>query len=126
MADEKKKHAGGRPPKYKHVEDMQVLIDKYFNDCDETETPYTITGLAMALDMTREKVIKYGQKDEFRDAIKKAKQKVENSYELRLIKNGRAGDIFALKNFGWTDRQETEITGGININISGKVKDWAE
>ena len=125
MADEKK-NKGGRPPKYKHVEDMQALIDKYFNDCDETETPYTITGLAMALDMTREKVIKYGQKDEFRDAIKKAKQKVENSYELRLIKSGRAGDIFALKNFGWSDRQETSITGSVDIKIGGSVKDWAK
>jgi hypothetical protein len=71
-------------------------------------------------------VIRYENKDEFRDTIKKAKQKVENSYELRLIKNGRAGEIFALKNFGWTDRQETEITGGVNITIGGKVKEWAK
>ena len=120
------KHAGGRPLKYKDATEVQRLIDKYFQECDETGTPYTITGLAMALEMSREGVIRYENKDEFRDTIKKAKQKVENSYELRLIKNGRAGEIFALKNFGWTDRQETEITGGININIGGKVKDWAE
>lgn len=125
---EVKKHPGGRPPKYKSVEDMKAVIDKYFEECDNTETPYTITGLAMALDMTRDQVIKYAAKDEFKDTIKRAKQKVENSYELRLIKSGRAGDIFALKNFGWVDRQEIDqsVKGEMTINITGEAKEWAK
>jgi hypothetical protein len=115
MTTEKEKHPGGRPPKYKTVDEMQKVIDRYFIECDQTETPYTITGLAMALDMTRDQIIRYTDKDEFRDAIKRAKQKVENAYELRLVKQGRAGDIFALKNFGWIDRQEVESTNH-NLN----------
>lgn len=102
------KHPGGRPPKYKAAEDMQAKIDEYFNECDTNEIPYTITGLAIALDMTRDQILKYSDKEEFKDTIKRAKQKVENAYELRLVKLGRAGDIFALKNFGWADKQEIE------------------
>lgn len=29
----RKKHAGGRPPKYIEVETMQYKIDKYFDSC---------------------------------------------------------------------------------------------
>lgn len=113
-------HAGGRPPKYKSAEEMQTVIDRYFIECDQTETPYTITGLAMALDMTRDQILKYSDKEEFKDTIKRAKQKVENAYELRLVKQGRAGDIFALKNFGWVDRQEVD---SINHNLNESLDD---
>jgi hypothetical protein len=37
--------------------------------------------------------------------INHAKLRIENSYELSLRKNGRSGDIFALKNFGWSDKK---------------------
>jgi hypothetical protein len=30
------------------VEEMQVKIDTYFEECDKKEEPYTITGLALA------------------------------------------------------------------------------
>ena len=51
----------------------------------------------------------YGKRDKFSDAIKKYKLMVQNAYERDLRRKGRSGDIFALKNFGWTDR--TELTG---------------
>ena len=44
--------------------------------------------------------------EEFSYIIKRAKLCVENSYEL----SGTAFDIFALKNMGWTDKQENEHT----------------
>jgi hypothetical protein len=56
----------------------------------------------------------YQNKDEFSYTIKKAKLRIENAYEKRLIQNGRSGDIFALKNFGWTDKQEIENNVSIN------------
>jgi hypothetical protein len=118
----------GRPPKYKTPEEMQIAIDKYFLGCEANNVPYTITGLAYALDMTRDQLIKYERKDAFTDTIKKAKLKVENGYELRLIASGRAGDIFALKQFGWSDKQEVDqnVKGEMSINITGQVKDWAK
>ena len=42
---------------------------------------------------------------------------MQESYEKSLRKNGRTGDIFALKNFGWTDRQEIESENK-NINMT--------
>ena len=106
---------GGRPVKFKTPEEMQKKIDEYFAHCDEKENPMTITGLALALDMSREGLCFYSDKDEFADTIKKAKQKVEEQYEKRLVHRGNAGDIFALKNFGWEDKTKQELNGSVNV-----------
>lgn len=100
------KNKGGRPLKYQTPEQMQKAIDLYFNQCDKTDTPYTITGLALSLDMDRKGLILYAEKGEFSNTVKQAKARVENDYELSLRRRGNAGDIFGLKNFGWTDQRE--------------------
>lgn len=106
----------GRPLKFETVEILQTKIDDYFATCPEDE--WTITGLALHLDTDRFTLIHYEERTEFIDAVKKAKQKVENGYEKDLKKHGRAGTIFALKNFDWNDRQEIkhEISQGF-LNI---------
>ena len=105
----------GRPLKFKTVEELQEKIDDYFADTPKDE--WTITGLALALDTYRQTLLNYEEKDEFVDAIKKAKQMVENGYELDLKKSGRTGTIFALKNFDWKDKTETDVTtNGESIN----------
>ncbi len=104
------KHPGGRPLKFKTVEELDQAITAYFRDTKEDE--WTITGLALALDTTRQTLINYEGREEFLDTIKKAKLKVENGYEKDLKKHGRSGTIFALKNFDWRDRQETDVTSG--------------
>lgn len=111
-----KKHQGGRPPKYKTKEEIQEKIDKYFMDCDRKNEPYTVTGLCLALDICRDTLSEYMKKDEFSDTIKKAKLKVENYLEKRLINdNSTTGIIFNLKNnFGWKDKQEVEHSGEVN------------
>lgn len=103
------KHAGGRPPKWETVEELQKGIDDYFDTTGKEE--WTVTGLALHLDTSRDVVLDYQEKDGFSYAIKKAKLKVENSYELDLKKSGRTGTIFAMKNFGWKDKTEVENTG---------------
>lgn len=109
----------GRPRKWNTPEELQKDIDEYFKNCSENKIPLTITGLALALDTTRETLMDYQNNDEFSYTIKRAKLHIENAYEQRLIVNGRAGDIFALKNFGWKDKQEIEadVNSDININI---------
>lgn len=111
------KHAGGRPPKYKTKEEMQEKINKYFEQCDECNEPYTVTGLGMALDMSRQDLINYSNKDEFFDTIKKAKLRVENYLEKRLINDSSTtGIIFNLKNnYGWKDKQEIEHSGKLKL-----------
>lgn len=100
--------AGGRPLKFKSVEELQQKIDAYFNSTPKDE--WTITGLALALDTTRELFLEYKDRPEFADSISKAYMMVHNSYELGLRKRGNAGDIFALKNFGWKDKTEVDNT----------------
>lgn len=112
------KHAGGRPPKYKTKEEIQKKIDAYFIQCDKDNEPYTVTGLGLALDMSRQDLINYSNKEEFFDTIKKAKQRVENYLEKKLIKDSSAtGIIFNLKNnYNWKDRQE------IDANVNQEIK----
>ena len=105
----------GRPLKYKTVDDIKPLIERYFEDTPKDE--WTITGLALALDTSRKTLVEYEGKDEFSNTIKRAKEMVENSYEIDLKKSGRTGTIFALKNFDWKDKSETDITtNGESIN----------
>ena len=44
--------------------------------------------------------------------VKKAKEMVHNAYEKDLRRKGRSGDIFALKNFGWTDQRNVDLSTG--------------
>lgn len=108
----------GRPLKFETVEILTTLIDKYFQETKKEE--WTITGLALALNTSRETLINYQEREEFFDTIKKAKDMVEHSYELDLKKKGHSGSIFALKNFDWSDKQQvdqkTEHSGSIAIS----------
>lgn len=111
----------GRPKKYTEVEIMQQKIDKYFKECDQNKEPYTITGLALALDLDRKSINNYSKDSEFFPTIKKAKLKVENYLEKHLITdNSTTGIIFNLKNnYDWTDKKELQHSGNINNPFEG-------
>lgn len=115
------KRSVGRPLKFGSVEKLQKQIDGYFKECDTKDIPYTITGLALALDTSRETLINYEKKEEYFDTIKRAKLFVEHGYELRLISRGGSGDIFGLKNFGWTDKQDLNLGGQEDNPIKGDL-----
>ena len=59
-----KKNKQGRPRAWDSVEAMQVAIDEYFTDSDANELPYTVAGLAGALDLTTEGLMNYQKRDE--------------------------------------------------------------
>lgn len=126
----------GRPKAFNSVEEMQIKIDKYFKYCDsKTEIlpdgkykykPYTISGLCLYLNITRETLNEYSKTIEFSDTISKAKNKIENWLE----ENSLAGitnptvSMFNLKNnFGWKDKTEVEQT---NITLAEKIKQAKE
>lgn len=121
-SEEKKKV--GRPPMFDNPEDMQVLIDNYFKDCPDlmemvsnegiiTKVPCpTITGLALYLGFCdRRSFYEYEIKPKFTHTIKSARTRMEIIYEMMLRKGNCTGAIFALKNFGWTDKQTIEHEG---------------
>ena len=119
-------------PIVKSVKEFQTKTDAYFKSCDENKKAYTITGLALFLGYTSTgglNDISTRGKD-FEDILIRAKLRVEESLAQRLMKPGQpiAGIIFNLKNnFGWTDRQDHEITGkggkGIEIIYRSNIED---
>lgn len=129
-----------RPVKYETPEDMQRIIDLYFlackvnylNDisllddlCDEDlcivdlieDSRPTVSGLGLALGMTRQSLINYAEKDGFFDTVKAAKQRIEAALEQNLYGQAVTGTIFNLKNnFGWKDKTEQEFSGRVAVN----------
>lgn len=98
-----------RPKLYSSVEDMQKIIDEYFIMCDEKEKPYTMSGLAYALDMDRKSLLNYSKDEKFFPTIKKAREKVEQQLEENALigKANSTFTIFNLKNnFNWKDAVE--------------------
>lgn len=96
-----------RPLKYKTVKELEQAIKRYFSSAEATGRPLTISGLALALDTSRQTLLDYEAKEGFTDTVKKAKLKIENWTEEQLFTNPRtAGIIFNLtNNFGWINKQ---------------------
>lgn len=110
----------GRPLKFANVQELQEKIDAYFAERAKIEfypngdlvsKPITITGLALALDTTRQTLVNYEVQEEYLDALRKAKLKCENYAEERLFNGPATGPIFALKNYDWKDTSEIKQTG---------------
>lgn len=129
----------GRPPLYTDPEEMQVIIDAYFDHCrinreniagirsaenkltdpvkliTDDEIP-TISGLGVVLGMDRRSVNNYAHDDKFFPTIKEAKSRIEGGLEQRLFHNNATGTIFNLKNnFSWNDKSEVDNTTRIII-----------
>lgn len=128
----------GRPKKYHNAEEMQIIIDEYFASClkirwengnpvkdalgnfvYEYVRPPTMSGLANALDMSRQSLINYKNKDEFFDTIERARRKVEMFTEEKLFEKETCnGSKFSLSNnFGWAEKQE------VKAQIEKKLED---
>lgn len=98
--------AGGRPMIWNKPEDLEKLVDKYFESTDRC----TLSGLALFIGIERKTLYNYEERDEFLHIIKKARNRVESIYEERAIyDNNPTGVIFALKNMGWSDKTESKI-----------------
>jgi len=94
---------------------LMIACNEYFKECDDSNTPYTSPGLAIALGFNdRSSLDDYKAKKKFFPAIKKAMSIIERQRLEKMLKGSHnvAGCIFDLKNnFGYKDKQETEISG---------------
>ena len=115
---------GGRPRLYNSPEDFDAKVLEYHQYCKAEQEPVTWTGLALYLGFSsRQSIDEYAKYDGFSDSVKKAKTLVEWEYEKRLIQGQPAGPIFALKNMGWSDKQEIDhTTQGEKMQPSFDVK----
>lgn len=105
--------------KYEDVEQLQSVIQEYFDFCDENDKPYTMSGLAFALGISRQTLINYSKDENYFDTIKNARQLVEMQLEENALANktNSTFTIFNLKNnFNWKDKQEHEISNSEETN----------
>lgn len=115
-----------RPLKYADKAKLEADIEAYFEKMDEEGRPYTISGLAVALDTSRNTLIQYEEKDEYVNTIKKAKQRCENWAEEAALmgKANSTFSIFSMKNnYGWVDEQKRNVTSESNVTISSEEQD---
>jgi len=105
-------HPGGRPKNYnnKQIAEIKVKLEEYI---DNEDLPI-LAEFAYKNNITRQ--IFYDYK-EFSTLVKKLFDKKEAQLErlgaFNIINATMA--VFSLKQLGWRDKQETEITGGIKI-----------
>lgn len=138
------KNNGGRPLKFKTVEELQKRIEEYFNSCWTQKVdmfgnklyakekggkknqkkpimiqnkPYTITGLAVSIGTSRKVLLSYEAKNRFSNTIKRAKEMCHAYAEESLfIGKNPSGAIFNLKNnYNWKDKTEVEHKSKIII-----------
>lgn len=103
----------GRPPLFDDPEDFKAKADEYFAVCEAKERRPTVNGLAYALGMTRETLLRYGEKDGFSDTVKLIRTRLEAEWEYGLAGPSAAGTIFWLKNQGWSDKSEQVVTASV-------------
>jgi hypothetical protein len=162
MSDtEPKKRA--RPMKFVSVQGLQQRIDEYFGECDPhrstrsvwvqgvngtkgywaeencitDQKPYTITGLALALDTNRQTLLNYQNPEHYPsdlddeivndliDTVSRAKLKCEQFAEQHLYTGkSPAGAMFNLKNnHAWVDKSEVEHSGTVADDLSDLEND---
>ena len=125
MSKTKKPKRMGPPLMYDHEKKADInrferLLKNYFEKCKDDGRPYSVTGLALALKMCDKSVL-YDYRDRyepFASMVKQAILMVENQHEESLsTRHSCTGNIFALKNMGWSDKQEieTNLRGDIVI-----------
>ena len=105
LTDSKKVSVMGRPLKYPTPQHLADVIEEYLNSTDIEK--WTVTGLCLAIGTPKQVLNDYEKREGYKDVVKLAKLHIEHSYELSLRLDGGSNNIFALKNFGWTDKQET-------------------
>lgn len=130
----------GRPRLYESVEDIEKVIDSYFNqevivDSSSKDgiehirtgrfepiAKPTVTGLALHLGFADKTTLyEYRDRPEFSYPIKRALTMIEQYHELGLCDNNVAGRIFALKNMGWRDKVETGFTNNNGDDLQPQI-----
>lgn len=114
---------GGRPPIFTDPKEMDRLVDEYVALRREEKRPVLLTGMILHLGLSsRQSLDHYANRPEFSDSVKRAKMIIEAEYEENLHGTASTGSIFALKNFGWKDKQETELSGELKTDNVFTVK----
>ena len=102
----------GEPPKSekksKSSTETAELTETSFSE------PATISGLALYLGFnSMAHFEEYEQNGNFAATLQRARLRIQAMYERRLMQQSPAGAMYALKSFGWDERNENK-NGGSN------------
>ena len=100
----------GRPRLFESAEDIENCIDEYKTYLKENDKPPTIAGLAYYLGVDRKTLFNYSKDEEFFPTIKRYRDWVLMEIEERCIDKGNGGTVFIAKNYGYTDKQEIDMS----------------
>ena len=92
-------------------QEFAELATDYFDECKENGEGLTMTGLALALGFaSRQSIHDYSKREGYEYVTSLARLHVENSYEKMLQNQHIGGPVFALKQMGWSDKQDLALT----------------
>jgi len=103
-------HAGGRPHVFTSVQFIEDKVAEYKKYLAVNDRPATMAGLAYYLGVDRKTIYNYSKDDEFFPTIKKYRDWILFEIEEQCATKGHAGSIFLAKNYGYTDRQELDLS----------------
>lgn len=104
--------------KIQSPEEMFARASEYFEACDKDHRAYTLSGLCLALGVSRVALnVTYRDNPLFSDIVSWAKIRIEQQLEEGLwVPKIAQGVAFALKNgFGWQEKHEVEHSGSVNF-----------
>ena len=101
---------------FKWIEGEPATEDKNYTWERKPEPP-TVTGLTLYLGFADKKSLyDYKKKVEFVHSIKRAVTRIEQWHEIQIAHGDKCtGNIFALKNFGWSDRSEIDLKTTVHM-----------
>lgn len=107
--------------KFATADELRYAVDDYFDTKLATNSPFTVSGLARHLGVTRSTLLNYEKKyagTEYAEIIEDAKLRIEEFVEECLFRNKvpTTGVIFNLKNnFSWKEKQELDCSGEMKV-----------
>jgi hypothetical protein len=104
-------------PLYDDDKELQIAIDKYLSECIVNKEFPNVASLAYSLGYATRQSIYDLEKDEKHSyTIKRAILFIESkTVDRALTSNAPTGSIFVLKNMGWKDKFENEVSGSMEI-----------
>lgn len=116
------KNKGGRPKSY-NKEQVKEICKKYENYIEVTDVPI-VAEFAYQNNITRGLLYEY---PEFLTLTKRAIEKKEAQLEKLALFNvvNSTMAIFSLKQLGWSDKQQVEVSGGdtpVGVKLHEAIK----
>jgi hypothetical protein len=118
----------GRPRSFPNPSSLRTQVNNYFRLADKNDKPITLSGLALALGVSRRTLSNYLKEDflknlngvsdkqaaEYWEVLDKARRKCEAYAEERLFTGKNTQGVqFILKNgYGWKEKSDVDVTSG--------------